>query len=236
SDEEDASFAPEPITQLYQRSLYHSIRRMAGHSIQQLKAHASDIPAAAQVDAARLIEQERGMIACLRSLVDRRIQGSRLRCHGDYHLGQVLFTGNDFVVIDFEGDSARPLSERRIKRSPLLDVATMLRSYDYVASQACARLVESMVLSSDDQRALESAAHAWYRWVGAALLRSYLEATSAASFLPGGHDELRGLLHALLVEKVSYEIAYELNHRPKWVGIPIKGMLEILDSAQCGKG
>jgi maltose alpha-D-glucosyltransferase/alpha-amylase len=229
SDPDDVNFAPEPFTQLYQRSLYHSIRRMVSRSMQQLKAHASELPATASADVARLLELERNVVPCMRGLVDRRIHGMRLRCHGDYHLGQILSTGNDYVIIDFEGNPNRPLSERRIKRSPLLDVAEMLRSFHYAASHAASMVVETMVLGADDQRALESAVHAWYRWVAAAFVRSYLEATQNAPFVPGSRDELRSLLNAMLMERTAHEIISELGQRPKWVAVAVKGMLELLD-------
>ncbi|HWB00921.1 MAG TPA: maltose alpha-D-glucosyltransferase, partial [Pirellulales bacterium] len=191
SDPNNAAFAPEPILQLYQRSLYHSIRRMTGRSLQLLRSHLSDIPPTAQADAERVLEQERNIVTCLRGLVDRRIHGQRIRCHGDYHLGQVLFTGSDFVIIDFEGEPARPLSERRIKRPPLKDVAGMLRSFDYAAAQAMVRLGETMNVVPEDQRALEVAAQAWYRWVGVAFLKSYFVHSQRYSYLPPTTDEQR---------------------------------------------
>jgi maltose alpha-D-glucosyltransferase/alpha-amylase len=235
SDETNPSFAPEPFSQLYQRSVYHSIRRQTGRCMQLLRSHLGELPETARADAERLLEQERSVVTCLRGLVERRINGLRLRCHGDYHLGQVLFTGNDFFIIDFEGESARPLTERRIKRSPLLDVAGMVRSFDYAAAQACWRMIETTSPIAEDQRALESAAHAWSRWIGATFLRSYLQHVHLAAFLPASRDELRVLLNALLLERAMHEVAHELNTPPNRVGIPIRGMLDILDAMPCAK-
>jgi maltose alpha-D-glucosyltransferase/alpha-amylase len=229
-DPDNPNFAPEPFSQLYQRSLYHSLRRQAGRCMQTLRSHLGDIPPAARADVERLLEQERGVVSCLRGLVERRISGLRLRCHGDYHLGQVLFTGNDYFIIDFEGEPGRALTERRIKRSPLIDVAGMVRSYDYAAAQTCMRLVEGMVLVPDDQRALERAGHAWSRWIGAAFLRSYFQHAQQTAFLPASREELRVLLNALLLERAMHEVAHELNTPPNRVGVPVRGMLDILEA------
>ncbi len=161
-------------------------------------------------------------------MLDKKINAARIRCHGDYHLGQVLFTGNDFVIMDFEGEPARSLSERRIKRSPLLDVAGMLRSFHYAAYSALFALQDSGLVRTDDAEYAESLALFWDKWVRVKFLRAYL-GSAAPDLLPKNRDELRRLLDAYLLDKAIYELGYELNNRPNWVKIPLQGIRRILE-------
>ena len=156
----------------------------------------------------------------------------RIRTHGDYHLGQVLYTGRDFVVLDFEGEPARPLSERRLKRSALRDVAGMLRSFQYAVHAALAEATRRGAVPEGARRELERWLAAWERWAGAAFLGAYLRRARAGSdtpaFLPASRADLALLLDVFLLEKAVYELGYELNNRPAWVGIPLAGIQRIL--------
>jgi maltose alpha-D-glucosyltransferase/alpha-amylase len=223
SREDIAAFRPEPFTPHYQRSIYQSMRTLTVQTFQLLRRRAKQLP-----DAEELLGRETEIHQRLRSLIEGRIGGSRIRVHGDYHLGQVLYTGNDFVIIDFEGEPARPLSERRIKRGALRDVAGMLRSFHYAPYAVVYGQSEGSVIRPEDVGALEAGSRFWQRWVSAAFLRAYLEESGTASHLPSNRKELGLLLDAYLLEKALYEIAYELNNRPDWVRIPIRGALELL--------
>jgi maltose alpha-D-glucosyltransferase/alpha-amylase len=183
------------------------------------------------VDVARVLELEATIRKRFRQIRDRRITAARIRCHGDYHLGQLLFTGKDFVIIDFEGEPARPLSERRIKRSPLRDVAGMLRSFHYASSAALFGQVSGIVARQDMMPTLESWARRWYLWVSSVFLKAYLQTSGSAPFLPRTREELEALLDAHLLEKAVYETAYELNNRPDWVRIPLQGILQLMEGA-----
>ncbi len=217
------AFKPEPFTPHYQRSIYQSIRTLSVQAFQLLRKRAKHI-----ADAEELIGRESEIHQRLRRIIDSKIGGSRIRIHGDYHLGQVLFTGNDFVIIDFEGEPARPLSERRIKRGALRDVAGMLRSFHYAPYAVVYGQSEGSVIRAEDVNALEAGSRFWYQSAGASFLRAYLDESGAASHLPPDRAELRILLDAYLLEKALYEIIYELNNRPDWVRIPIRGALELL--------
>ena len=161
----------------------------------------------------------------MRAISGGKISALRIRCHGDYHLGQVLFTGSDFVIIDFEGEPARPLSERRLKRSPLRDVAGMLRSFDYAVHGWLIRAAVEGAMSEQEARALEPWADLWRQWVSSAFLRAYLTTVEARGLVPSTRGDLDRLLSVLLLEKAVYELGYELNNRPTWVRIPMQGLL-----------
>jgi maltose alpha-D-glucosyltransferase/alpha-amylase len=152
--------------------------------------------------------------------MDRKIPMSRLRIHGDYHLGQVLFTGKDFVIVDLEGEPSRSLTERRYKRSPLRDLAGMIRSYEY----AVAFSVRHGPMRSEDVPALLPWARLWQRWASASFLRGYLDAVGDAAYLPKGTDGFAAMLDFYLLDKAIYELRYELNNRPEWVGIPLEAI------------
>ena len=154
----------------------------------------------------------------------KRIDVSRTRMHGDYHLGQVLWTGDDFRIIDFEGEPGRPLTQRRFKRAALRDVAGMLRSLRY-ASAAAARDGRHR---SADAAQLEIWGRAWSAWTSAAFLAGYLEVAQGSRLVPKSEADLELLLEFFLIEKCVYEIGYELNNRPDWVEIPMRALLELL--------
>jgi maltose alpha-D-glucosyltransferase/alpha-amylase len=171
-----------------------------------------------------VLELEPRIASILKSFLSRRLTSTRIRVHGDYHLGQVLYTGHDFVIIDFEGEPTRTLYERRLKRLALRDVAGMLRSFDY-ASQAA---LYSDQIAPAALPALRSWGRFWVQCVSAAFLKSYLATAGAASFVPHAADDLDLQLNTMLLEKALYELRYELNMRPEWVRIPLRGILEVV--------
>ncbi len=213
----ESAFAPEPFTRLFQRSLYQSLRLVAMQSLRRARLSGREGPVG------ECVAREREILERLRAVVDLRIGADRIRVHGDYHLGQVLDTGRDFVIIDFEGEPGRPLAGRRLKRAALEDVAGMIRSFHYVAATA-------VTLEPDiaDQETMRAWADAWYRWVSAAFLRGYLDTCGDAAFIPADPRTRGALLSILLLGKATYELGYELGHRPAWVDTPARGILELL--------
>jgi maltose alpha-D-glucosyltransferase/alpha-amylase len=155
---------------------------------------------------------------------DEGTLGQRIRIHGDYHLGQVLQVRTDYMILDFEGEPARPLAERRAKFSPLKDVAGMLRSLSYAAYSG---LVAHTARRPEAWRSLEPWARLWERATGAEFLRAYRNTVQDAPFLPSSEDGFRGLLAVFLLDKALYELSYELNNRPAWVRIPLIGILSL---------
>jgi maltose alpha-D-glucosyltransferase/alpha-amylase len=236
---DDPSFVPEPFSATYQRSLYYSLRGSAIQELQLLRREFTRLPDEVKATAQKVLALEEAIIECYRNVSKRRISAMRIRCHGDYHLGQVLYTGSDFVIVDFEGEPARHLGERRIKHSPLRDVAGMIRSFHYAAFFAL-RGQTSTTLRPEDLPVLEDWAWAWYLWVSATFLKSYREIMADAPVLPQGPEGLKAVLDAYMVDKAVYEVRYELNNRPDWVGLPLQGILQVVgtkeEPARVGSG
>jgi maltose alpha-D-glucosyltransferase/alpha-amylase len=182
---------------------------------------------AATAQEARDLLQQRGALKDLLAEVngDPSQFGQRIRIHGDYHLGQLLRAKNDFLIVDFEGEPARSLEERRRKQSPLRDVAGMLRSFSYAANAAVSRHNQRLPEHSSNVRLW---ARLWERSVSAEFLRGYRETMGRSELLPRG-DKAEIFLRALLLEKACYELAYELNNRPAWMDIPLAGIRELVE-------
>jgi maltose alpha-D-glucosyltransferase / alpha-amylase len=228
SDSTQKDFAPEPFTPHYQRSLYQSMRNLLVQNFQLLRKQAGKLDESAAGEARKLLELEPRIMQRFRAVADRRINAMRIRCHGDYHLGQVLHTGKDFIILDFEGEPARPLGERRIKRSPITDVAGMLRSFHYAAFTGLLHQMERGIVSPENRARFEGWARSWHLWVSVCFLRSYLRTLGDSNLLPQSEDELSLLLDAKLLEKAVYEVGYELNNRPDWLKIPVQGILDLV--------
>jgi maltose alpha-D-glucosyltransferase / alpha-amylase len=231
----DPAFAPEPMTRLYQRSLYQSVRnavRMGLRAARKAVASLEDPDAVAAIR--DLTDREDAILDRLRELSDARMVAVRTRTHGDYHLGQVLWTGRDFVIIDFEGEPARPLGERRLKRSPLRDIAGMLRSLQYATASTLEDQLERGVVTAGqpNHESLAAWLDWWLAWTSAAFLEGYLAVADGQPFLPSDPDHTQILLDAFLLEKAVYELGYEMNNRPEWVGIPLAGIQQVLDTPE----
>jgi maltose alpha-D-glucosyltransferase/alpha-amylase len=222
------AFAPEPYTSFDQRSLYQSLRNLTGRTLRALKPRVPRLPAEAQSDAHAVIQAERALLDRFMPLVAESITSVRIRCHGDYHLGQLLYTGKDFVVIDFDGGPGKPLSERRRKRSPLRDVASMARSFHHAAFVA---LGDAGVVREADRALLLPWADAWQAFSSAAFVRAYLAAAGAADFLPPSPKQAGILLDAFLLAKALHELEDELNEPRHTVSITLRALVRATRSS-----
>ncbi|WP_293133669.1 maltose alpha-D-glucosyltransferase [Microcoleus sp. bin38.metabat.b11b12b14.051] len=229
SETENPAFAPENFTSFYQRSIYQNMRNTAGRILLLLKKRLSKLPPETQKLAQNLLNREELLMERFKSILNLRITADRIRCHGDFHFGQVLYTGKDFVIIDFGGERNRPLSERRMKRSPLRDVAGMLQSFNYAVTLALRNEVESGMIRPENLPEMQQWANVWHRWVSLTFLNSYLVTAADANFLPKSIPELQVLLDAYILEKGVSELAYELNYRLDWAEIPLKRILQLLN-------
>jgi len=224
-DARNAAFAPEPMTSEDLQALATDLRAHAEQVLTVLARAADTLPEPLQAQAQRVVAQRATIMAGLQSVAEVAPGVARMRCHGDYHLGQVLWVENNFILIDFEGEPARPLTERRRKQSPLKDVAGMLRSFNYVAYAA---LFASTQTRPEDVRRLEPWANFWQYWASVSFLRGYLATAAEAVFVPPQRRDLALLLEALLLDKALYELHYELNNRLDWVRIPLQGIAQLL--------
>ena len=224
SDPTDPAFAPDRISPGDQRSIYQSLSGLSLRATDLLRTQLSKLPPDAKEEGRKVLDLESRIASILRSFLARRLNTNRIRVHGDYHLGQVLYTGHDFVIIDFEGEPTRSLYERRLKRLAMRDVAGMLRSFSY-ASQAALR---SQEIPAEKLPALQAWARFWVDSVSAVFLKSYLGTAGSASWVPQAPEDLELQLTTMLLEKALYELRYELNLRPDWVRIPLRGILDLV--------
>ena len=229
---QNPAFAPEPFTSFYQRSVYQYSRNLAGQVFLALKKQLAALPEFLQPLAQTVLNRQEQILSRFRQVINQKIEALRSRSHGDYHLGQVLYTGKDFAIIDFKGESDRPLSERRMKRSPLRDVAGMLQSFHYAAHISLRREVEGGTIRPESLPAIEQWAQFWYAWVGATFLQAYLTAMAASPLLPADDQARQVLLEAYLLEKAIQELGANLNSHPDWMEGALQRILQLLESPQ----
>jgi maltose alpha-D-glucosyltransferase/alpha-amylase len=229
SETDDPGFQPEPWTPYAQRGLFQSMRNLARQNFLLLSQQLKSLSPTAQVLAQRVLALESGILERFRKLYAGRIDAMRIRIHGDYSLGQVLHTGKDFLIIDFEGEPAVALSERRLKQSPLRDVTGMVLSIHYAAHVALLQQTEHGSMQPGQMEAAASWGWYWSGWVGAAFIKAYLESSRAAPYLPASETDLHILMEAEFLRNAVYEVGYELNHRPAWVDIPLQAILKLMN-------
>lgn len=229
--QDQPAFAPEPFTGAHQGELVKSTLDLIARTFQSLRRQRERLPQGVRQEAGKVLKLEERLRQRVSLLEGFKISAMRTRIHGDYHLGQVLFTGDDFVIIDFEGEPARPLGERRNKNSPLQDIAGMLRSFHYAAYAPLLAEISGREVTPEGFNSLDFWAQYWQTWVSATFLKAYLRTSGSASSLPQSREELAVLLDAYVISKAVYELGYELNNRPRWLWIPLQGVSKLLDAA-----
>jgi trehalose synthase-fused probable maltokinase len=227
----EPDFAPEPFDEKFQRSFEDALLELTNRVFRQLRQAQDRLPENAKPKVEKVLGSEPQIIERFHAALSGPIRAVRTRIHGDYHLGQVLYTGADFVIIDFEGEPARPLSQRRLKRSPLQDVAGMLRSFHYAAHAPLLAATGSVNVDDGNREKLNDWAEVWAKWVSERYLDEYLKTARGAEFLPPSREEIMALLQLHVLEKAVYELGYELNNRPEWVAIPFEGISKTLESS-----
>jgi maltose alpha-D-glucosyltransferase/alpha-amylase len=240
SDSDLSAFAPEPVTREYLTGEADRIEAQVRSALEALKQKIPTLDEPTSDMAGLLLSRRPDLMARARSLASLAAGGQRIRIHGDYHLGQTLRTGGDkngtaasspgdFVILDFEGEPARPVEERRQKRSPLKDVAGMIRSFSYVSFSALDHHFSAGEIDTQAADGTDAAAWArlWQNFASAMFLWAYRDTIKGAPTLLAAPKESQELLNAYLLEKALYELLYELNNRPTWLHIPMNGILTL---------
>jgi maltose alpha-D-glucosyltransferase/alpha-amylase len=228
ADGSDPAFAVEPLTSEDRVQAAARASAMLEEHSTALRTRLERLSAEARRSAETLLatdsRERRGLEALLARFGKESLEVVKTRIHGDLHLGQVLFHGDDFTIIDFEGEPARPLAERRAKSSPLRDVMGMVRSFSYAP--------EAVMRKDPDptkREKLQAAAAHWQAEVRARYLRGYQTTVGNAPFLPPPTEpaKLELMLAFYELERVIYEVGYELNNRTDWVDIPLDGLRKL---------
>ncbi|GFE60695.1 maltose alpha-D-glucosyltransferase [Geobacter sp. AOG2] len=221
SDSADSNWSVEEFSSLYQRSIYQSMSGLVRKNFRTLMLNLTYLSEDVQRRASLVLASEKEIIDCLHKITGRALSAMKCRIHGDLHLGQALFTGKDFVFIDFEGEPAYPLSERRLKRSPLRDVAGMIHSFHYAAMTI---LLHHGASHPDDTAMLEPWLNAWYIYVSGSYLKAYLHTLKNTPLVPMDRAELEIMLRCFLIQKEVHELGVALNNRIEGVELPLRGL------------
>jgi maltose alpha-D-glucosyltransferase/alpha-amylase len=222
----DAAFEPEPFTPETLAETVDGMTSLAESAFETVERGRETMPVPVKPLADALLAMRERLMAEFEELRVSAPGATRTRVHGDFHLGQVLWADGNCVFLDFEGEPARPIAERRAKQSPLKDVAGMMRSFSYAAYAALFAWTQSR---PDDFDRLEPWARVWAHWAATAFLTAWKDAAGSASFVPKDPATFDRLLRAFLLEKAFYEIQYEINNRPEWVRIPLSGILGVAE-------
>jgi maltose alpha-D-glucosyltransferase / alpha-amylase len=222
---DDPDFAPEPISREDIAEWRDALAAAAAHMLSGLERGRSSLPAATQDLADRVLERRDALFERIPRLIPDKLEARKTRYHGDFHLGQVIVVQNDFFIIDFEGEPARPVAARRRKGPPLRDVAGMIRSFDYAAVAAVRQLAEARPAAEPRMTEL---AEAWRQRAVDGFRAAYRKTMRGCAAYPASKKQAREMTAFFMLEKAVYEVSYELANRPGWVDIPLKGILGIL--------
>ncbi len=221
----EPDFAPVSYTVIYQRSLYQSMRVSVSRSFRSLKRLLKDLPEKSQSDASTVLVSEKEILSQLRKVMQRRLSAMRIRVHGDYHLGQLLYTGKDFVLFGFDGKPEQSMEERKLKRSPALDLAAMIVS---IHNAACCALLKHASTRKEDFILLEPWEELWFRYTSGVFISSYLKTIEDTSLLPKEKTELESLLHAFLLDRSIHELSSSLG-RPEATVVSLRVAVSLLN-------
>jgi maltose alpha-D-glucosyltransferase/alpha-amylase len=228
SELNDPLFAPEQFTLPYQRSASERMNNIADQVLARLERQLPAIAAETQREARWVLELKDAIFEKYRLTVDHRISAQRTRIHGDFHLGEVLCTGKDFVIVDFEGDPREAPTQRMIKRSPLRDVVSMLQSFNAAAYSALLAQLKTGVIRDEDIPNFEGWARYWIRCVSALYLKAYLDTATTGTFLPTSKADLRTLFDAYALDKAMRDLGRDLDAGTNQLAIALRGILRFL--------
>lgn len=216
-----ADMVAEEFSLHYQRSLYSSMQSLVRAAFQEVQRQLSNLDGEVRELAISLLKKRDQLLALLRRIYDKKLDVTKIRIHGNYHLGQILLTGKDIAVKDFSGDPWRTLSERRIKRSPFRDIAAMVGSYYYAAYEGL-----------KDQPTLAAFAPYWAYHQSGFFMKAYIETVEDASFIPDNLRELELMVHTYLIQRAMINLAYDIVHQPAKAIVPLTLTKMILEEEE----
>jgi maltose alpha-D-glucosyltransferase/alpha-amylase len=220
-------FEPEPVTAADREGWRDQALRQADRAFQSLRLARPTLSPEIGEEVDRLLAREAAVAERITRLASGPITAAKVRIHGDFHLGQVLRSSTDWAIIDFEGEPAKTLAQRRARNMPLRDVAGMLRSFDYCSWAALRHIAD---VHADAVPRLRPLAEEWEAEARRSFLDGYLSRIGDSPSHPREPAELSRLLSLFELEKALYEIVYEAGNRPSWLPIPIRGVMEVMDS------
>src|SRR6185437_10411324 len=231
SQPSDPAFAPEPFNDFYRQSLFHGYIALLGRRLEFIRQRYSEMGPDVRLLAAKVLERENAIVTTLRAVFAQRISSERTRFHGRLHIGHVLITEEqDLVIFDFEGDPHQHVSERRIKRCPIRDVTSMLVSLGYSAQAALRRVTTAEGESSGGRHTMRIWARFWYSHVTAAFLRGYWQVAKSARFMPRSEADQETLLTTYLMERALLDVRPDIEDKPELAGMPFRVILYLLDA------
>ena len=222
---DDPAFFSEPFTDDYRQFLTGRFTDLLTRRYDLLVNNYDRLDAQAQRLAWVFMEAKEMIDDFVADFQTRWLGSCRIRIHGDYHLGQVLALPDDYVIIDFEGEPESTIADRKIKHSPLKDVAGMIRSYHYAVSAKLFNAAETEGISPDK---LQVVSDRWYKLIRDTYLDAYLDTFGSPHPMFYDNGEINYLLLIYLLEKAVYELGYEISYRPTWVKIPLKGIVDVI--------
>jgi maltose alpha-D-glucosyltransferase/alpha-amylase len=218
-------FVPEDFSLHYQRSLFSSMQTTVRETIQYSNSVISTLPDNISEELQEILSRRDEILEVLKRIYAKKLDVLKIRIHGNYHLGQILFTGKDLSITDFGGDPVRSFSDRRLKRSPLRDVASMIRSIRYVAYDGFLRTTH---VQKDDIKELLPFAKMWAHYMSGFFIRAYLDTVKESQFIPNNKEDLQMMLDTYILEKSMHDLSIELKNKKESVIIPIKSIKAII--------
>jgi maltokinase len=225
----DEAFAPERFTDVYRRFLRQRLTHLLDSRYSLLIDKYLLLDEPTQRLAWKFMESKELIDEFSNQLLNQPLDSLRIRIHGDYHLGQVLSADHDFILIDFEGEPEASIQDRKIKHSPLKDVAGMVRSYHYAVSSKVFNSVETQHIRPEK---LLTVTDRWYKLMKETYVTAYMDAIGWPHPLFKDQNEINSLMLYYLLEKAVYELGYELSYRPDWVKIPLKGIVDVIQEVE----
>ncbi len=228
----DAAFVPEPFTTLWQRSLYQSMRSRLGPTMALLDTRRSHLPDGLEGAITRLLASTEVADTMLGEVRAERFAASRIRVHGDMHLGQVLLSGRDWVFLDFEGEPSRSPTERRLKRTAVVDLAGLIRSLDYAVHHALGMVADQGLLRPEAHEVADTCGRVWQWRVTSELIGGYRSAVAGSGIVPDDPAQFARLLEPMLVDRLLQEIRHHVVADPMRAEVSIRSLDRLLHSGR----